>query len=169
MPRVSVLKECGHYVRIGVSGTPEARAAVVRDQERGRCFECIKLDRVAALQKLAEDEHLPELRGTPRQILWAEQIRRGKLDGFEVRARRITSILRTIKGKHAAEAAELVGYVELARQAVRQRARAAFWIDNQNADILSVGLHAVIPHDATDDPTHAERWMRRMQWISLGT
>jgi hypothetical protein len=170
MPRANVVKACGCTVRIPVFGTVENREDAIREAARGDCFECIKKKRTETAAKSAHLNGLPELRGTVRQIAWAETLRADRLTAVLAMVQRTKATLRMLSGPHAAEAYALVGQLDSAKAYLQSRARAAFWIDYKDlsaAELLHVGLTATIPPDDPSDTTHAERWARRRQWLGL--
>lgn len=69
--KYTIKAACGHEVCVQLFGPTKQREYKIKYIESEDCLQC-KLDRV---QKRDESFNLPILKGTPKQILWASEIR----------------------------------------------------------------------------------------------
>lgn len=113
MAWTAITYRCGHQTEVQMGGPRRAREYRVQQLERRQCAACVEAERVAAAERAREDaerEGLPALTGSPRQIVWAEQIRGGLVTALAA----------------ARAAGEMITV-----PALEQESRAGWWIDNR--------------------------------------
>lgn len=72
---MDIRTKCGHVMRVDLFGSPSERKRKAEKYEQNNCHNC--QTRVA--HDWAEAHKLPMLRGTPAQVAWAHDVRRGIL------------------------------------------------------------------------------------------
>ncbi len=144
-----VTQKCGHEVRADVFAGSRPGFPGRDHWENRLCDECYAakcakdradLDAVRAAESAQAAESargmgLPPMRGTPKQVAWAETIRRGIIDRFDDRIRFIDEIAgqRARKGKPPSEDSGILraDFADLRRLLVRV-SLASWWIDNKD-------------------------------------
>lgn len=101
------------------------------------CPECEAAERAekaAELAKLAKEDGMPELRGSAKQCVWAEQIRSDMIAEFESLRSKASA---SIDPKDTAEAKRCNRQIELFDEGVdyilNNKDKASWWIDNRGA------------------------------------
>lgn len=125
--KYEVKRACGHVEEVQIYGSAGERERKLRSLACEVCTDCAVKAREEADARAAEENAaagLPHLVGTPRQIQWAESIRREKLAMI-----RSLPAANTESGR-AAIAACLAWYTSLTD--------AGDWIDLRDADVLQL-------------------------------
>ena len=136
MAKQSVTHSCGHEQTYQMYGPHKDRNRKAAWLAGGPCDACIAAKRAAEAAKAADAakaDGLPALAGSPKQIVWAETIRRGKLAEIAAKAHECP------ESSRAAFAAALA--------ALRAINAASWWIDHRNSG-LSELLHAALKASA---------------------
>lgn len=125
--KYEVRRACGHVEEKQLYGSAEQREKTLRWLENEVCTACAAKAREEADVRAAAENAaagLPSLAGTPRQIQWAESIRRDKLAML-----RSMPEAKTESGRAAI--AECIAWYESLTDA-------GDWIDLRNADVLQL-------------------------------
>ena len=72
MAKYSIQYACGHEVQLNLYGPHRERERRLEEAKRMLCPECYRAER----RQEDQEAGLPPLEGTPRQVAWAESIRR---------------------------------------------------------------------------------------------
>lgn len=82
--KVNITYSCGHEGTIEVFGKAEERERKIKYfEEYGLCPDCYKAEKQTEEKAFAEGHKLPELKGSEKQISWANKIRKEKIETFE--------------------------------------------------------------------------------------
>lgn len=82
--KVNITYSCGHEGTIEVFGKAEERERKIKYfEEYGLCPDCYKAEKQGEEKSFAEKYELPELKGSEKQISWANKIRKEKIKEFE--------------------------------------------------------------------------------------
>lgn len=82
--KVNITYSCGHEGTIEVFGKAEERERKIKYfEEYGLCPDCYKAEKQTEEKAFAEGHELPELKGSEKQISWANKIRKEKIETFE--------------------------------------------------------------------------------------
>lgn len=138
MAKYDVTHSCGHTQTHHISGPLRDREGRVERLSDQLCTECWQAAQQAERERksaeaAAANSHLPELRGSDKQIAWAETIRREKLhDG------RVEEYRERTPEEHKADLETYVSWV------ISQQS-AAWWIEHRDmtvGDLLRVAARA---------------------------
>ncbi|MFY9191045.1 MAG: hypothetical protein WAN89_07285 [Lawsonella sp.] len=125
MAKYNINYSCGHKGTVGLVGKYSERERKIEWMEQGVCPDCYKAQQEAkraaenkAAAVAAADAGLPALKGSEKQINWANSIRAGLIAGLEkIRALAI----------EANQPQAIVGTID----AIINNDSAKFWIDNR--------------------------------------
>lgn len=82
--KVNITYSCGHEGTIEVFGKAEERERKIKYfEEYGLCPDCYKKGKQGEEKAFAVKYELPELKGSEKQISWANKIRKEKIKEFE--------------------------------------------------------------------------------------
>lgn len=82
--KVNITYSCGHEGTIEVFGKAEERERKIKYfEECGLCPNCYKAEKQTEEKTFAEGHELPELKGSGKQISWANKIRKELIEKFE--------------------------------------------------------------------------------------
>lgn len=142
--KVNITFSCGHEGTIEVFGKAEEREQKIKYfEEYGMCSDCYKAEKQAEEKSFAVKYELPELKGSGKQISWANKIRKEKIEAFESEKPAIR------KGAGDAFADFLDGFTEH----YYKNTSASWWIDHREWRIFKKSLlkEAVTTFKAQDD------------------
>ncbi|MGI5840148.1 MAG: hypothetical protein ACOX8W_10885 [bacterium] len=125
MAKYNINYSCGHKGTVGLVGKYSERERKIEWMEQGVCPDCYKAQQEAkraaenkAAAVAAADAGLPALKGSEKQINWANSIRADLITGLEkIRALAI----------EANQPQAIVGTID----AIINNGSAKFWIDNR--------------------------------------
>lgn len=83
MAKYYVTHSCGHEEVVQLYGKESSRRWMVKKMESEPCNDCIRKEAIETLKKKAEENDLPELDGSQKQIEWSMSIRQHFLDIIE--------------------------------------------------------------------------------------
>lgn len=83
MAKYYVTHSCGHEEVVQLYGKESSRRWMIEKMESEPCKDCIHKEALEMLKKQAEENDLPELEGSQKQIEWAMSIRQQFLDIIE--------------------------------------------------------------------------------------
>ena len=86
MAKYTITRACGHEEVVELYGPTKSRELRIKYLEQELCSECLDEQRAEQAKEDREKslaEGYPELLGSPRQIQWAEQIRREFIDWID--------------------------------------------------------------------------------------
>ena len=135
MAKYLITRSCGHEERVSIAGPYAQRERRLAYEAEKLCRECWQAKRDAereAARKAAADwaaeQGLPELVGSPKQVAWAEAIRRDILaDEDHVRGQ-------LHKAPNEQERDRVVAILER----IREEASASWWIDHRDRGLVEV-------------------------------
>lgn len=83
--KVNITYSCGHQGTINVFGKSEERERKIKYfEEYGLCPDCYKAEKQKETEEFAVKKcELPELKGSEKQVAWANKIRKEKIEEFE--------------------------------------------------------------------------------------
>jgi hypothetical protein len=82
--KVNITYSCGHQGTINVFGKSEERERKIKYfEEYGLCPDCYKVEKQKETEEFAVKCELPELKGSEKQVAWANKIRKEKIEEFE--------------------------------------------------------------------------------------
>lgn len=82
--KVDITFSCGHEGTIEVFGKSEERERKIKYfEEYGLCPDCYKAEKQKETEEFAVKCELPELKGSEKQVAWANKIRKEKIEEFE--------------------------------------------------------------------------------------
>ena len=82
--KLNIKYSCGHEGTIEVFGKAEERERKIKYfEEYGLCPDCYKAEKKTEEKAFAEGHELPELKGSEKQISWANKIRKELIEKFE--------------------------------------------------------------------------------------
>ena len=120
--KVNITYSCGHEGTIEVFGKAEERERKIKwFSEYGLCPDCYKAEKQTEEKSFAETYGLPGLKGSEKQISWANKIRKEKIEAFEKEKATIR------KGAGDDFADFLNGFVK----AYYRKDSASWWIDHR--------------------------------------
>ena len=122
MAKYGVTYACGHAGTLELFGPYAERQATLAREARRLCRTCWEAQRAA--EAPAPDPSLPVLTGSPKQIAWAERIRREQLAAID-------ALL-------AQSAIRDVGMRDKVLAALRGQTAASWWIDRRLASALAL-------------------------------
>jgi len=128
MARYSIDYSCGHRGEIVLFGPTKNREWRIEKEKENICSDCydqqLSEQSIIATQENATNG-MPPLRGTEKQVLWAERIRNAAMRSFET----IGITPQTSYRLRDASQEE----IDLAVNAVMAKEKASWWIDNREA------------------------------------
>lgn len=87
MSQYNITRACGHSETIQISGPWKDRDWKVKSEERKLCSDCwkaeqskVRADAISTAVEFSKANNLPGLKGSEKQIAWAEQIRKEHFD-----------------------------------------------------------------------------------------
>jgi hypothetical protein len=140
MAQYTITHTCGHAETVQLYGPGRERERKAEWMTQNVCPECYKAEQAAKRQAENEAaavqntaENLPELLGSPKQVAWAETIRRKALDAA-ARVRRVdpTALAAATKPETVAMGTEYVQVYEATMAKLRTETSAKWWIDNRD-------------------------------------
>jgi flagellar biosynthesis GTPase FlhF len=147
--KINVTHTCGHSEIHSVFGKSRERENKTRWLEGTMCTDCYKESveqaRAAAAElatKEAKEKGLPELRGSDKQIAWAERLRAEAFAEFEKQCQSLRSMDGPSRAKTIQEA--IIARVD---EELRDYSSAKWWIENQCIDIRRRLLDALTPEE----------------------
>ena len=133
MAQYGITRSCGHRETVRVGGPTRQRPYLLAREEERLCYACWqeraekqRAAETAAAAAVAAAQGLPALTGSPKQVAWAESLRREKLA-------RIDAALAgaALTAEEKAEADRVVAKV-------RAQAEARYWIDHRDIPVHMV-------------------------------
>jgi hypothetical protein len=144
MAKYNVIYTCGHEGTVNIIGPHKDRKWKLSYEESKLCPECYKAKLEADRQKqnaeAAEANQaagLPKLKGTEKQIAWAESIRKSMIE--HIIEYYISQIIDEAKAEHPEEYERVMKGFE----ALKRHTDASWWIDNRINDD-KIGLRRLI-------------------------
>lgn len=147
--------KCGAKIDVVGRNRADADRRCKREAAEGRvCYDCFKAEQAeeraaksAAAAQIAVADHLPSLEGTPKQIAFAETVRRESLDGFPAASDVLVEHLRA-RGlpddQFAAAHGELLDAIALIKSEWSADGSAKFWLDTLAYETYPTKLAAKI-------------------------
>lgn len=133
MSKYTITRKCGHVETINIGGKVSERDRLASYEEEKLCYECWKAkqkaDREEASNKAAAEAKtsgLTELKGSEKQVAWAETIRSEIIKNLD----RILESVNTDKTKDLHEA------LSVAINTIKLIDSARWWIDHRDGDIV---------------------------------
>lgn len=133
--RLVVSHSCGHEVAHEFGGPPHTRTWQAKQRAKKPCQACRiltwqteKAVDNATYAAIAQEQDLPDLVGTPKQVAWATTLRGALLDGLPVKLVELNR-LADRRGHPRVEVPERG--MALIRQVVLSETAAEWWINNQ--------------------------------------
>lgn len=144
MAKYTITHSCGHQAEHQIAGKESERPARAQWLRERVCYACYKAEQIAqdkaeaaiACEAIA-DLPLAPLKGSPKQISWAETIRAKAI--ADVRSRMTAFRDRQVsEGKLAGEALEARNtLIERTIMVLAATAQASWWIDRRDSDYRS--------------------------------
>lgn len=135
MAKYEINYSCGHSERVELYGKHSERESRIEWLQRGVCKDCYRAQQEkaratesAAAAEVAKINGLPELIGSPKQIAWAETIRKNALNDPRNTIPCVPYDLPDDK-KRAAEDCRAI--MIAARMRLENESSAKWWIDNR--------------------------------------
>lgn len=91
MAKYTIMHTCGHTERVDLVGHHTSREWRIKQLEQQECYECYKLHEVEVAHAIEQEQELPALQGTEKQIAWASVIRAEKLKALDVELASMTT------------------------------------------------------------------------------
>ena len=133
MAQYGITRSCGHRETVRVGGPTRQRPYLLQREEERLCRACwderAAVERAAATAAaaaVAAAQGLPALTGSPKQIAWAESLRRVLLALIDAALAGAA-----LTAEERAEAARVVA-------AIQARADARYWIDRRDVPVHMV-------------------------------
>lgn len=130
MAKYTVTRACGHTELVELLGKMKRREYLLENVEPHKlCKECYQKElekkhqeEAEAARRFSEQENLPELQGTPKQVAWAEVIRMKQLPKYLNAVKYVKEDMRS----HPVVLATI--------EAIRNQTSAKWWIDRRDED-----------------------------------
>jgi hypothetical protein len=131
--RYEITHRCGHISNIDLFGPRPERERKVEWLESQQCQQCRLVEDGARAAEANAADNLPVIVGSPKQVAWAEQIRRKALD-HAARVRQVDpgALAAAMKPEIIALGTEYVQTYEATMTKLRTETSARWWIDNRN-------------------------------------
>jgi len=128
----SITATCGHRYNEQMYGPHKGRDSRVKWLSERICPDCLAAERASEAAKAGErakSSGLPALTGSPKQIVWAEQIRQTALPRIAEALAQARSRIKA--GLNAEQATRADRYLEII-EGMGGNASAVWWIDHRN-------------------------------------
>jgi hypothetical protein len=133
--RLAVLHSCGHEVFHEIGGPPRTRRWQAEQRGQRPCADCKKLAWMtdtavdnATFAAIADEQDLPKLEGTERQVVWATTLRGQLLDSLPVKLVELNKLAG--KRGHDTIAVDGAG-IAVIRRVILSETSAPWWIENR--------------------------------------
>ncbi|MFC3163277.1 hypothetical protein [Ciceribacter thiooxidans] len=138
MAKYSVSYSCGHAAERQLIGKIADRQRYVSwAAENGLCPDCVKSDKLKAVEAAEVENDLPALSGSEKQIAWARQIRVDKIG-------EVIGYFEDLRPKVLAGNLEAFdAMVSRGLAALVAQGRAGWWIDNKDRSGIVMGMDAM--------------------------
>ena len=126
MAQYTITRSCGHEETVRLYGPGKDRERKIAWMEQTLCRDCYRAEQARADEEVIGTE-LPALTGTPKQVTWAEDIRREKLAKV---AEEMTKFISSAPADTPAETLEETNSVlQTAYNRLAEQTSARWWID----------------------------------------
>ena len=161
MAKYNITYRCGHTGVVNLVGPTKERQYKIDWYQSEECPDC----QYAHVKERAQAAGLPELRGTERQVHWAEFIRERGLKELENGVNTFERLSREAEAYHR-EAGFDLRHVYIAMDRIKSQTSASWWIDNQYefGNILRNKLEEVAT-DMTRLPEESARQLAEEEMI----
>jgi hypothetical protein len=134
MAQYWIKHSCGHMEHHQLYGPWSERDRREEWLKTQPCQECKHEAESQAAQDFAREQGLPALTGSPKQIAWAERIRKEQIGKVETEAAKYRGMIVKLQALRELREAETqaIAAFEAAVAAVRAEASAAWWIDHRH-------------------------------------
>ena len=144
MARYDITRSCGHIETVNISGPQKARPARAEYEATRTCRACYLVERDAAAQTAAAASGLPDLAGSPKQVVWALSLRQEAVAALD---QGIAS-WRGMVAAQASDAQRTLATAALDALIARRATLAAdtsahAWIDADDRHVSAAGIKAL--------------------------
>ena len=131
--KYEITHTCGHVSDMQLFGPRTERERKVEWLESQPCRQCKLAEEGARAAQANQADNLPALVGSPKQVAWAEQIRRKALDNAaKVRKIEPAALAAATKPETIALGTEYVQVYEATMGKLRTETSSKWWIDNKD-------------------------------------
>jgi hypothetical protein len=150
-------KQCGNkFIKTAIKTNRTSAAEWEKWAENyyDTCPDCEaagRTEKAAELAKQAAADGMPALKGTEKQIIWAEQIRARMITEFEnVRAQATVGMELMDEAQKAARVEELKLYDQAEDYILHHYERASWWIDKRDTHVLTLAAEVLPKMEITE-------------------
>lgn len=130
MAKYNITHSCGHEEVVNIVGPEKDRPRKREWLESQPCYECKREQATLGAQAWASKRGLVALEGSPKQIAWAEKIRKELVTSTEDNIARVSKIVER-RGITEEDEQEMT-YAHRALELLLSQSQAKFWIDNRD-------------------------------------
>lgn len=141
MAKYNVTYKCGHEDRVELFGKMSVREWRLEQMAGELCPECQKKAEMERLKKQEEEDGLPSLTGSEKQIAWAMKLRDDTLNSLRMTGQRVEVEIQTCqkKGKNDDSLKLLKEYINTTMLYLSEQTESKFFIDRRD-EFKSIGM-----------------------------